>query len=72
MPVGRLILLYTVHTYDKFRDEMPNLKRLASAGVWGQLESVTPPIMRTGVPTSRTCVLGEAWASSVTAWQRSP
>ena len=30
--------------FGKFRDEMPNLKRLASAGVWGQLESVTPPI----------------------------
>ncbi|HEX7586821.1 MAG TPA: alkaline phosphatase family protein, partial [Anaerolineae bacterium] len=30
--------------FDKFRDEMPNLKRLAGAGVWGQLESVTPPI----------------------------
>lgn len=30
--------------FDKFRDEMPNLKRLASAGVWGELESVTPPI----------------------------
>jgi ATP sulfurylase len=30
--------------FDKFRDEMPNLKRLASSGVWGKLESVTPPI----------------------------
>ncbi len=30
--------------FNRFRDEMPNLKRLAAAGVWGQLESVTPPI----------------------------
>ncbi len=30
--------------FDKYRDEMPNLKRLASGGVWGNLESVTPPI----------------------------
>jgi len=30
--------------FDQYRDEMPNLKRLASAGAWGQLESVTPPI----------------------------
>lgn len=30
--------------FGKYRDEMPNLKRLASAGVWGKLESVTPPI----------------------------
>jgi ATP sulfurylase len=30
--------------FDKFRDEMPNLKRLANEGAWGQLESVTPPI----------------------------
>ncbi|MDE3089050.1 MAG: sulfate adenylyltransferase, partial [Chloroflexota bacterium] len=41
--------------FDKFRDEMPNLKRLASMGVWGQLESVTPPIT---VP---------AWACSMTS-----
>ncbi len=30
--------------FAKFRDEMPNLKRLASMGMWGQLESITPPI----------------------------
>ena len=41
--------------FDKFRDEMPNLKRLAEQGVWGKLESVTPPIT---VP---------AWACSMTS-----
>jgi len=41
--------------FDKYRDEMPNLKRLASMGVWGQLESTTPPIT---VP---------AWACSMTS-----
>ncbi|MCL4490169.1 MAG: alkaline phosphatase family protein [Chloroflexi bacterium] len=30
--------------FDRFRDELPNLKRLASQGVWGKLESVIPPI----------------------------
>jgi ATP sulfurylase len=30
--------------FGKFRAELPNLSRLASAGVWGELSSVTPPI----------------------------
>jgi len=30
--------------FAKYRDEMPNLKRLAAQGVWGELESVMPPI----------------------------
>ncbi|CAG0942944.1 partial sulfate adenylyltransferase, partial [Anaerolineae bacterium] len=30
--------------FDKYRAEMPNLARLAGQGVWGQLESTTPPI----------------------------
>ncbi len=30
--------------FRQYRDELPNLKRLASAGVWGELESVIPPI----------------------------
>ncbi len=30
--------------FGKFRNDLPNLSRLASTGVWGELESVTPPI----------------------------
>lgn len=30
--------------FHKYRDELPNLTRLASAGAWGELNSVTPPI----------------------------
>jgi predicted AlkP superfamily phosphohydrolase/phosphomutase len=30
--------------FHKYRDELPNLNRLASAGAWGELNSVTPPI----------------------------
>ncbi len=41
--------------FDKYRDELPNLKRLASAGVWGELNSITPPIT---VP---------AWACAMTS-----
>ncbi len=41
--------------FDQYRDEMPNLKRLAAQGVWGKLESTTPPIT---VP---------AWMASMTS-----
>lgn len=30
--------------FDQYRDEMPNLKRLMTQGVWGEIESTTPPI----------------------------
>ena len=30
--------------FDKYRAEMPNLARLAAQGVWGEIESTTPPI----------------------------
>lgn len=30
--------------FKKYRDELPNLKRIAGAGAWGELNSVTPPI----------------------------
>lgn len=30
--------------FAKYRDEMPNLKRLAAQGAWGEIESTTPPI----------------------------
>lgn len=30
--------------FQKYRDELPNLKRIAGAGAWGELNSVTPPI----------------------------
>jgi sulfate adenylyltransferase len=30
--------------FDKYRTELPNLTRLARAGAWGELNSVTPPI----------------------------
>jgi predicted AlkP superfamily phosphohydrolase/phosphomutase len=30
--------------FDRWRDELPNLRRLADAGTWGSLRSVDPPI----------------------------
>ncbi len=30
--------------FDKFREELPNLGRLRRAGIWGEIESTTPPI----------------------------
>ena len=30
--------------FEKWRDELPNLRRVMEAGIWGELESVTPPI----------------------------
>ena len=30
--------------FDKFTDDMPNFKKLMSEGVYGELESVIPPI----------------------------
>ncbi|MBX6342309.1 MAG: alkaline phosphatase family protein, partial [Thermomicrobiaceae bacterium] len=30
--------------FDRWRDELPNLRGLMERGVWGPLESVTPPI----------------------------
>jgi predicted AlkP superfamily phosphohydrolase/phosphomutase len=30
--------------FDRYRDEMPNLKRLMAQGAWGEIESTTPPI----------------------------
>jgi sulfate adenylyltransferase len=41
--------------FDKYRDEMPNLKRLMTQGAWGKIESTTPPIT---VP---------AWMSAMTS-----
>ncbi len=41
--------------FSQYRNELPNLHALISKGVWGQLESVTPPIT---VP---------AWACSMTS-----
>ncbi|MCI0474949.1 MAG: sulfate adenylyltransferase, partial [Anaerolineales bacterium] len=41
--------------FDKYRDEMPNLKRLMTQGAWGKIESTTPPIT---VP---------AWMSALTS-----
>ena len=41
--------------FDKYRTQLPNLQSLISNGVWGQLESVTPPIT---VP---------AWACAMTS-----
>lgn len=41
--------------FQQYKDELPNLRNLMSKGVWGQLESVMPPIT---VP---------AWACSLTS-----
>lgn len=30
--------------FDRWRDELPNLRKLMDRGIWGPLESVTPPI----------------------------
>ncbi len=30
--------------FNQYRDKMPNLKRLAAQGAWGEIESTTPPI----------------------------
>ena len=30
--------------FDRWRDELPNLRRLMDSGVWGPLESTIPPI----------------------------
>ena len=41
--------------FNRYRDEMPNLKRLMVQGAWGEIESTTPPIT---VP---------AWMSALTS-----
>src|SRR5947208_16823717 len=32
------------HVFDEYVDEIPNLTKLRENGVWGPLESITPPI----------------------------
>jgi predicted AlkP superfamily phosphohydrolase/phosphomutase len=32
------------HVFEEYADELPNLTKLRDNGVWGQLESITPPI----------------------------
>jgi predicted AlkP superfamily phosphohydrolase/phosphomutase len=32
------------HVFEEYADELPNLTKLRENGVWGQLESITPPI----------------------------
>lgn len=32
------------HIFEEYKDEIPNLTKLKENGVWGELESITPPI----------------------------